>query len=302
MRIHLLIWAVVTTLFLGSTLQAQETATPVKIDFNIPYAKVANQTLKFDMAKPVGKGPFPVVVCLHGGAWKYGGRNELSIGSSWYNFGVPDKSLLTILAEHGYAAVSVSYRLAPKDKFPAQIQDVQTAIRFLKTNAKKYNLDPERFAVAGFSAGGHLAALVGTASETPEFNSKLYPDVSNKVKCVIDFFGPADLRLYSATPMIELMYMVPLLGARFAQQAELYKQASPIEHVSEDDPPFLIVHGTADILVPIIHSERFYKALVKAGVESKLVKVKGAGHGWGGPAALTTIHTTLKFLDEHLKS
>ena len=116
------------------------------------------------------------------------------------------------------------------------------------------------------------------------------------MQCVVDFFGPSDLTLYTETPGIEGAYFVPLLGGRSRDNLELYKRASPIEYVSKDDPPFLIVQGTADLLVPAIHSERLHEKLTAAGVQSELVTVKGKGHGWGGPDAARTIEAAIRFL------
>ncbi len=267
---------------------------------DITFATVGGEKLQLDLAIPNGDGPHPCVVCFHGGAWKIGSRKHLSQPARMIDIGLPGKSLLDVYASQGYVTVSVSYRLAPASKFPAQIRDAKTAVRFLRANAKEYRLDPDRIAALGFSAGGHLAALLGTTENVTEFEGDLYPQQSSKVQCVVDFFGPTDLTLYGETPGIEKSFMVPFLGGASKEKLELYKRASPLEHVSKDDAPFLILHGTADILVPIIHSERFHEKLTAAGVKSELVSIRGEGHGWGGDASRRSIDLSLKFLTEHL--
>jgi acetyl esterase/lipase len=268
---------------------------------DLTYATVGGEPLQLDLAAPKAGGPHPAVVCLHGGAWRVGSRKHLSQPHPWADVGVPGKSLLDVLAAHGFVAVSVSYRLAPKDKFPAQLRDARTAVRYLRANAKSLDVDPDRIAALGVSAGGHLAALVGTVDEEPLAAGDPYPGRSSRVSCVVDFFGPADLTLYAATPGVERIFFRPLLGGLSKDQPDLYRKASPIEHVTADDPPFLIVHGTADLLVPIIHSERLHKKLTEAGVKSEFLAVKGEGHGWVGPAAAETTEAAVKFLTQHLK-
>jgi acetyl esterase/lipase len=198
--------------------------------------------------------------------------------------------------------VAVGYRLAPEHKWPAPIEDAKTAIRFLRENAKKYDIDPERVGAFGFSAGGHIAALLGTTTKEDGFDGPLYPEQSSQVKCVVDFFGPTDMTLFSETPAIEKAYMVPLFGKRFESEPETYKKASPLYHVNKTNSPFLICHGNADLIVPIIHSERFANKLKEANVPSRLITVNGKGHGWGGQDALDTRTEAIKFFDEYLKA
>jgi acetyl esterase/lipase len=259
----------------------------ITVEKDITYAIVEKDRLQLDLVRPVGDGPHPCVVVLHGGAWKYGHRRDVA-------------TFAEQLARKGFAAAAVSYRLAPKNKWPAQIEDCKTAVRFLRANAEKYGIDPQRIGAMGFSAGGHLAALLGTTGPDAGFDGTLYDEHSSCVQCVVDFFGPADLCLFCEAPGIEAAYFRPLLGARFQEKPELYKKASPIEHVSKDAPPFLIIHGTADLIVPVIHSERLHEKLTQAGVPSELITVKGVGHGWGGDNALRTTEAAVEFLTKHL--
>lgn len=269
----------------------------VAVEKGITYSTPDGESLKLDVAIPKEGGPYPAVVCLHGGAWQYGSRAELSRSGKDKN-GKPVPSVIETIAAHGYVAASVGYRLAPKHKFPAQLEDVRAAVRFLRANAKKYNIDPDKVSAAGFSAGGHLALLLGLTDPAVELDST---DPSERVQCVVSFFGPTDLSLYSATPGLEDAYMVPLLGKACKTDPAVYRRASPIDHVSKNAPPVLMVHGTADLIVPIIHSERLQKKLQKAGATAELITVKGEGHGWGGPTASKTTRDVLQFLDQHLK-
>lgn len=283
--------------FPPASLRAAEPA--VARQYDITYAVAGTQKLQLDLAMPATGGPYPLVVCLHGGAWKMGSRKELS--RSGPDFGTRGRSLIEALAARGFVAASVGYRLAPENRFPAQIEDAKTAVRFLRANAKQFHIDPNRVAAMGFSAGGHLAALLGTTDTTAGFDGPLYPDQSSRVNCVVDFFGPADLTLYCQTPGLEQVFFVPLLGATSKKRPEAYKKASPIDYVSKDDPPFLLIHGTFDLVVPILHSELLHRKLTEAGVESKLIPVSGEGHGWGGKAAKQTIDAAVRFLSEQLK-
>ncbi len=269
---------------------------------DVPYATVDGVKLELDFAAPKAGGPHPCVVLLHGGAWKMGSRKELSRRPpADLDFGTDGKSLTEILAERGYAAASVSYRLAPKGKFPAQIQDVKTAVRYLRANAKDLNIDPDRIAAYGFSAGGHLAALLGTTAGLKEFEGDLYPEQSSTVCCVVNFFGPADLSLYCETPGIEKAFFKDFLVCTPATKADVFAKASPITHASKASVPFIHIHGTADVVVPVVHSEAFHKKLVEVGAKSTLVEVKGKGHGWFGRDFADSSETAFRFLGEHLK-
>lgn len=262
----------------------------VKIETDIPYATVEQDTLRLDLARPAGAGPHPCVVLLHGGGWKFGHRTDVA---AWTRF----------LADRGFAAATVSYRLAPKNKWPAQIEDAKTAVRFLRAKAKEYGIDPDRIGAMGWSAGGHLAALLGTTTKADGFDGPLYPGQSSGVQCVVDFFGPADLSLFCESPGVEAAYFKPFIGTALKDRPEVYKKASPIEHVTKDAPPFLILHGTTDLIVPIIHSERLHEKLTKAGVQSELFTVKGGFHGlWNDDDNRSTTAATLAFLTKQLKA
>ncbi len=280
-------------------------APAVRVVPDITYATVDKAKLQLDLVLPNTPGPHPVVLCFHGGAWCAGSRKELT-SPAILPFTTRDPNadlgILENLARKGYAAASVSYRLAPKHKYPAQIEDAKTAVRFLRANAKKYDLDPERVGALGFSAGGHLALLLGTTTTTDGFDGKQLPDESSKVQCVIDFFGPTDISLYSETPGLAESFIAGFLGKECLHDSSYYKRASPLEYVTKQAAPTLIIHGTFDLVVPIIHSERLHTKLKAEGVPTEFVKLPWKGHGWEDrDASRTAAKATLDFLDAHLK-
>lgn len=273
---------------------------PLRVEKNITYATVNGVNLQLDLAVPKEGGPFPAVVCLHGGGWRAGSRRELSSPTRGRD-GRPGPSFIEAVAAHGYAVVSVTYRLAPEHQFPAPIEDAKTAVRFLRANAKKYDIDPTRIGALGFSAGGHLALLLGTTDKSADLDGTLFPDQDSRVGCVVSFFGPTDLARYGMSVGIEDAFMVPFLGKKCKTDPGVYRRASPIDHVTKNTAPVLMIHGTADLVVPIVHSERMLAKLREAGVTAELIPVRGEGHGWVGETAVKTLDQTVTFLDAHLK-
>ncbi|MCS6866250.1 MAG: alpha/beta hydrolase [Gemmataceae bacterium] len=272
----------------------------ITITRDILYATHGPDKLELDLAKPTTGGPFPCVVLLHGGAWKTGHRRDLSIGSR-DGQGTPTPSVMEQFAQQGYVAAAVSYRLAPKHRFPAQIQDARAAVRYLRANAQKWNIDREKFAAVGFSAGGHLALLLGLADRVDGWDVGENLQESSRVQCVVDFFGPTDLSLYANSPGLEDSYMVPVFGPECKKDPKIYQTASPLNYVTAKAPPVLIFHGTFDLIVPIVHSENLLKKLHHVQATAQLIPLRGAGHGWNGKTLTRTIHDSLKFLDTHLK-
>lgn len=273
----------------------------IKVTKGVNYATTSGEKLLLDIAVPPGEGPFPCLVMLHGGAWQLGSRNEFS-GNPKDKDGKRSPSWIEIAAEKGYVAAAVSYRLAPKHKFPAMIEDSRSAVRFLRANAKDYKIDPEKFAAVGFSAGAHLSLLCGMCDKSAGFDVGDNLDVSGKVQCVIDFFGPTDLSLYAPSPGIEDNYIVPVFGKEVKTDATIYKKASPLTYVCKESPPTLILHGNIDFIVPIKHSEALCKSLTDAGVPVEMMTVPFAGHGGWNDREMTKASTAaFKFLDKHLK-
>lgn len=280
---------------------APEPAKP-KVEWGVRYATAGGEKLHLDVAIPVGDGPFPCVVMIHGGAWQLGSRREFTAPGGKDRTGKPTPSWMELLAEKGFVAAAINYRLAPEHKFPAMIEDARSAVRFLRANAKTYKIDPEKFAAMGTSAGGHLSLLCGMADKSAGFDVGDNLDVSGKVQCVIDFFGPTDLKLIAASAGLEDGYLVPVFGKEAKTDASIYKRASPITYVAKDSPPTLLLHGTFDLIVPVKHSEVLHKALTDAGATSELITVSFAGHGgWSDREMEKPQAAILKFLDTHLK-
>lgn len=264
--------ATVLMLFLlGTSLSAQDRRAPrlpdgVKAHLDIAYVADGHERQKLDLYLPAkADGPTPLVIWIHGGAWRAGDKR-----------GGPALALL----EKGYAVASINYRLSQHAIMPAQIEDCKAAIRFLRSRAKEYNLNADRFGVWGSSAGGHLVALVGTSGDVKTLEGKLgNPDHSSRVQCVVDWFGPTDFTKMGGGHDRPNAPESQLIGGSVQQHKQAASAANPITYVSRDDPPFLIMHGDKDNVVPLNQSELLHDALKAAGVEVTLEVLKGAGHG-----------------------
>ncbi|MBG86813.1 MAG: carboxylesterase [Verrucomicrobiales bacterium] len=264
------------------------------VKVNIPYAGSDNPRQMLDLALPQKKStkPRPVLAFIHGGGWRNGSKNG----------GL--RRIQTYLQAGGYVGVSIGYRLTGEVQWPAQIHDCKAAIRWLKANAKKYNLDPNRIAVHGTSAGGHLVAMLGVTGGMTDMEGQLgdHLKTDSRVACVVDYFGPTELLTMDDHPgkMKHNAMDSPeskLIGGAIQEHKDKTRHASPITHVSKDDAPILICHGTDDQLVPYPQSVDFHAKLKKAGVDSTLITVNGAGHGLRGKRLEEIIKT---FLARHL--
>jgi len=250
-----------------------------------------------DLALPEGDGPHPWVVLIHGGGWSAGERGHL-------------RREMEMLAALGFAAASVDYRLlddgAP-NRWPVQIADARCAVRYLRRRAGALGLDPERGAAVGFSAGGHLAELLGTAPEVEGLDHAC-PDVetSPRVQAVVAYYAPADLRPEARYSRAADGILTRFLGAPRGRVPERAALASPIVHVDPTDPPHLLLHGTRDTVVPLEQSEAMRDALRGAGVHAQLVVVDEAPHGfrlfWRGGRTRPATCTVVAFLDAALRS
>jgi acetyl esterase/lipase len=247
----------------------------VKVERNIPYVDAghANQVLDLYLPEQPSDKPLPLVIWIHGGAW-LGGSHANPAG--------------LFLLDEGYAVASIEYRFSQHAIWPAQAHDCKAAIRFLRANAENYNLDPERFAVGGESAGGHLAAFIGTSGDVAEIEGALgVTGVSSRVQAVIDEFGPTDLTLMGEQSQGRgmIQHDAPdspesrLMGGPIQERKDLAKTANPLTYIDKSDPPFLILHGDQDPLVPLAQSTILSKALSDAGVEVTMTTLPGAGHG-----------------------
>jgi acetyl esterase/lipase len=281
-------FAFATLVALGPTIPAADNFVKIKVDQNVAYAKVGDKELQLDIAYPDGKGPYPAVLCIHGGAWRFGNRQEL-------------ERTIGRIAERGYVAATVSYRLLPDGKFPDAIVDCKTAIRFLRVNAATYHVDKDRIGALGFSAGAYLACMLGVAGKDAGFEGKKFTDQSSKVCAVVSYFGPTDLALFAKDESAQNSTFKPLLGACFEEDPGIYRKASPINYVTKNAPPFLLLHGTKDWIVPIEHSRNMCKKLKEAGASAQIVEVAGGSHGWGRDDSQKTWAAVFKFLEDHLK-
>lgn len=235
------------------------------------------------------------VVCIHGGGWAAGKRQDLD-------------ELTRQLAAQGFVAATVSYRFAPKDRFPAQIIDCAEAVRFLRKNADRFGIDPDRIGAVGFSAGAHLAMLLGVGDTgdglgiegglSTRWNAE--PTSSGKVNAVVAFFGPTRLDA-AGLPAQSVEILDKLVGTEDGK-AERLRAASPVTYVNKGDAPMLLFQGTADPLVPASQASLMADALGKAGVRGRVELIAGAGHGWGGEDLARTLKETVEFFKEELKA
>lgn len=235
---------------------------------DVQYCTGGGKPLLMDVFIPRARlhRPTPAILWLHGGGWERGDKN----GSSGAEF----------LASAGFVTASIYYRLSGEAKFPADIEDCKCAIRYLRANALRYEIDSSRIGVAGASSGGHLALLAGTADEAAGFEgSGGWAKVSSRVRAVVSYYGPTDFRTMDADfgPRAQAA-ITKLLGLPFQKNPIQFARASPITYVSADDPRILMFHGDGDTLVPFSQSERMRDAYLKAGLEAELVKVGNANH------------------------
>lgn len=242
-----------------------------------PYAGNTNLKQMVDVYLPKkrkGDKPLPVVALIHGGGWVNGDR-----------LGYAAQAIQ--LARTGdYAAVAVGYRLSKEASWPAQVHDCKAAIRWIRAHAKEYKLDADKIAVWGSSAGGHLSSLLGTSGDVKELEGDLGPDTSfsSRVQCVVNLCGPEDFSQAlmfdkEGRPIWKDDAVSGLLGGNAPDKPVEAKAASPVTHVSKDDPPFITFHGTKDQRVAFHHAEAIHTALQKAGITSLLVPINGGGHG-----------------------
>jgi len=262
---------------------------------NVEYARVGEVSLLLDLFIPLdGTGPYPVVVWLHGGGW-YSGDKE----------GNPPR----FLTGYGYAEAAINYRLSGVATFPAQIHDCKSAVRWLRAHAGEYNLDPDHIGVWGGSAGGHLAALMGTSAGVSELEGEVGGNLehSSRVQAIVDWAGPTDFlrEAEQALPCSTKDFDSPtspesrLVGCAIRTCPEKTRAASPLTYVSSDDAPFVLIHGAADCTVPPAQSQLLFDSLSASDVEATLHFLPGVGHDGSGFTRLNP--SVVAFLDRHLR-
>jgi acetyl esterase/lipase len=252
----------------------------VEVTNGVTYATHAGEDLKLDLAVPEGAGPFPLIVFIHGGGWQAGNRSDAT-------------GAVMDAAQRGYAAATVSYRFTPRYPWPAQLEDVEAAVRWLRANATKHRIDPTRVAAAGWSAGGQLSLMLGTTPREAGANDA-------GVDAVVNFFGPTDMTTDVFNDAVDKIF-VDLAGGTRDAKATAYREFSPVTRVTRSAAPVLTFHGSADTIVPPDQAKVLQRALDAAHVPNRLEILEGRGHGWGGDDQKRTTELSFEFLDPYLK-
>jgi acetyl esterase/lipase len=261
----------------------------VTVEKDVVFGKGGDVELKADVYKRAdAEGKQPGVLLLYGGAWRSGNKDVMRI-------------LAEQVAREGFVAVASQYRLCPKNRFPAQVEDAKCAVRWMRASADKYGIDSNRIGAFGFSAGGHLALMLGMMNPEDGLEGDGgHAGRSSKVQVVVNYFGPVDFTLRDWNPKDEHL-LVDFLGCKLDDDPALYRRVSPSTYIDSKDPPVLTIHGTKDPLVPYGQAVLVDKLLREKKAVSKLESVVGAGHGWWGPQLQHTQKLSMNFLKEHLQ-
>ena len=275
---------------------ATQAAPPVPVpesviwEAGIEYSNPDDEHLQLNIARPkTGDGPFPVVLCIHGGGFRAGKRESYD-------------ALCVKLAERGYVAATMTYRLAPKHKFPAAVHDTKAAVRWLRANAATYKLNPNKLGVTGGSAGGHLAQFLGVTANVPQFEgtggNATQP---SNVTCVVNVYGPSDFTK-SYGKSVDAHEVLPLwFGGNLETAKALHIQASPLYWVTPNAAPTLCIHGTEDKYVAHEQAVWLVDKLKAATVEVELLTLEGAGHGFKGADVEKAENALFGYFDRQLK-
>lgn len=283
--LRLFLTTIMVFLLAASALRADDAQ--VTLQSNVEYGTGGGEPLTLHLAKPPeGDGPFPVIVAIHGGGWS-GGTKDSHIPN------------IKDYASKGYVAASVGYRLAPKHPFPAQIEDCKCAVRWLRAHADELKIDPNRVGAIGWSAGAHLAMMLGVmdSSDGCEGDGG-YADQSSKVQAVVAYAGPTNL--LATFPEVAVPILDKFLSGPLKERRAAYRNASPVTYVNSGDAPMLLFHGTKDEIVPYEQAIDMVSALTKSGVPGRIELLLGAGHGWGAEEAARTDREAQAFFDAQL--
>ena len=281
--------AVIGLAFHAATCCGQAAPQGVTYDEDVEYGKAGDVSLRMDIARPEQAAEkLPCVVVIHGGGWRGGDRHAHT-------------NICFQLAQRGYVAATISYRFAPAHKFPAQIEDAKCAVRFLRANAEKYQIDKARVGAIGASAGAHLSMLLGVMDKEDGLEGDGgSPDESSKVQAVVSFFGPTDLA-GDDTPAATYQYITPFLGGTLKEKPDVHRQASPLTYVTSGDAPILLLQGTKDPLVPHTQAYKMADAMTEKGIAGRVIVYVGAAHGWGGSDLIHSLEESYEFFDAQLK-
>ncbi len=278
----------------------------VTILTDVTYGSIPGyRPMLLDLYLPAGKGPHPLVVYVHGGSWTSGSKRVTGHFSDF-------PGLLATLAGKGFAVASVDYRLSSEAKFPAAIQDVKAAIRFLRANSGKFSIDRNRVALWGASAGAHLAAMAAVTGDDPAFETadRSNADQSDRIQAFVGWYGPYDMaamfRQAMSSPAPSATTMTPEAAAEASGPLNFFgcttegcppgvlEKGSPTTWIDRDDPPALLIHGTADATVSPDQSIAYYNRLKAAGVKADLLLIDRADHSWSGPDRKSTVAASRK--------
>ncbi|MFN0055751.1 MAG: alpha/beta hydrolase fold domain-containing protein, partial [Planctomycetales bacterium] len=264
---------------------------PAGIEFRdeVEYGTGGGKKLTLHLARPTGQGSVrPGLMFIHGGGWAGGKKDDL-------------KQPLRDAANLGYVAVSVGYRLAPQDRFPAQVEDVKCAVRWMRAHAAELELDPSHIGAIGFSAGAHLAMMLGVMDKEDGLEGAGgWSDQSSKVQAVVAYFGPVDL--LGEYPEVSQNIVKNFIGGTRQEREDAYRRASPLTYVNAGDAPMLLFQGTEDVLVPYDQAFTMAKALTAAKVPGRVELLVGANHGWGGKDLERTLREGYDFFALQLKA
>ena len=265
-------------------------ADEIVFEAGIEFAKPGGESFQLNLARPKSPaGKTAAILCIHGGGFRAGKRE------GW-------DARCKLLAEHGYAAATVTYRLAPKFPFPAAVEDVKAAVRWLRANAEKYGIDPERIGVVGDSAGGHLAQFLGVTGGVAQFEGDGgNASSSSRVSCVVNYYGPSDFTK-SYGKSVDAAEVLPLwLGGDDTKEHKRHILASPLYWVTPTAAPTLLLQGTEDKYVHHEQAVWMRDKLKAAEVEVEFLSLEGAGHGFKGADAEKAWKAALGFFEKHLK-
>jgi acetyl esterase/lipase len=266
-----------------NTPQPAPVTTPYTLHTDLTYTPAQwPQTLLADVYVPQGKGPFPAVLVIHGGGWESGDRNQV-------------KSIAERVAARGYVVMNVTYRIAPAYRFPAPVYDLQQALQWLRFHAADYKVDGRHVGAFGYSAGAHLAAMLGTISKNDPLD-KPYGGPLTRVQAVVAGGTPTDLRKFPGGDLVP-----QFLDTTLQQRPDLYALASPITHITPSTAPFFLYHGGMDMLVPVDHAIDMKAALDGAGVPAELYILRGREHVTAFLTDWGAVDAAIDFLDRYLR-
>ena len=276
-----------SSLVVASWLIGSATVSAAEVDLrtDVVYDRPDGTEVRLDLALPADRRrDRPAVLVIHGGGWKGGDKSQ-------------HRDDIRELARQGFVAASVGYRLMPDHRFPDPVNDVRAAVRFVRNHCEEFGVDGERLGAVGFSAGAHLAMMLGVVDDGDGF---VDGDTPSDVRAVVSYFGPTDLT--ADVPAKAESILNEFLGGTQSQRPDAYRRASPVRWVDPRDAPMLLFHGTRDFLVPMDQAVRMAKRLSDNSVDGRAELIFNAGHGWGGETLERTHGETLRFLDKHLRS